>query len=144
MLQVGATWIEEESWKQKFFWNVLVSKASIYTEKHNMYVCVHVQMHRWKFVFQRSWVRMLDRRPTIVTEVFATFSSLKNDANYRRILQLKSVPKRPEVEGRFWHSSRSQRYWHDNDVSIPFILWHIDPLLGNDHEIKNYITAVAR
>jgi hypothetical protein len=25
-----------------------------------------------------------------------------------------------------------------------YILWHVDPLLGNDHEISNYITAIAR
>jgi hypothetical protein len=25
----------------------------------------------------------------------------------------------------------------------PFILWHVDPLLGNDSEIRNYTTDVA-
>jgi hypothetical protein len=24
------------------------------------------------------------------------------------------------------------------------ILWHVDPLLGDDHEISNYTTAVTR
>jgi hypothetical protein len=24
-----------------------------------------------------------------------------------------------------------------------YILWHVDPLLGNDREIKNYVTAVT-
>jgi hypothetical protein len=24
------------------------------------------------------------------------------------------------------------------------ILWHVDPLLGNDREINNYITAIAK
>jgi hypothetical protein len=27
---------------------------------------------------------------------------------------------------------------------IRFILWHVDPLLGNDREISNYTTAVAK
>jgi hypothetical protein len=25
-----------------------------------------------------------------------------------------------------------------------FILWHVDPLLGNDHERSSYITAIAK
>jgi hypothetical protein len=24
------------------------------------------------------------------------------------------------------------------------ILWHVDPLLGNDHEISNYTAAIAK
>lgn len=28
-------------------------------------------------------------------------------------------------------------------IQYNIILWHIDPLLGNDHEINNYATAVA-
>jgi hypothetical protein len=29
-------------------------------------------------------------------------------------------------------------------VLFILILWHVDPLLGNDHEIGNYTTAVAK
>jgi hypothetical protein len=25
-----------------------------------------------------------------------------------------------------------------------YILWHVDPLLGNDRDVSNYTTAVAR
>jgi hypothetical protein len=27
---------------------------------------------------------------------------------------------------------------------LHYILWHVDPLLGNDSEISNYITAVDK
>jgi hypothetical protein len=30
------------------------------------------------------------------------------------------------------------------DHKRAFILWHVDPLLGNDHETSNYTTAVAK
>jgi hypothetical protein len=30
----------------------------------------------------------------------------------------------------------------DGDNNI--ILWHVDPLLGNDYEIRGYTTAVAK
>jgi hypothetical protein len=29
-------------------------------------------------------------------------------------------------------------------VAAVIILWHVDPLLGNDREISNYTTAVTR
>jgi hypothetical protein len=35
---------------------------------------------------------------------------------------------------------------HDvtSEKTITLILWHVDPLLGNDREISDYTTAVAR
>jgi hypothetical protein len=29
-------------------------------------------------------------------------------------------------------------------TKIMIIMWHVDPLAGNDREISSYITAVAR
>jgi hypothetical protein len=28
--------------------------------------------------------------------------------------------------------------------SVVCVLWHVDPLLSNDREVKNYTTAVAK
>jgi hypothetical protein len=32
----------------------------------------------------------------------------------------------------------------DRHLQFPYILWQVDPLLGNDSEISSYITAVAK
>jgi hypothetical protein len=39
------------------------------------------------------------------------------------------------------------KYYYDvklRSLSYIFILWHVEPLLGNDGEISNSITAVAK
>jgi hypothetical protein len=35
-------------------------------------------------------------------------------------------------------------YNYVSSFLLCIVLWHIDPLLGNDHEISNYIMAVSR
>jgi hypothetical protein len=49
---------------------------------------------------------------------------------------LKNVNLQTEKEMREQH-----RDWSTGDV---IILWHVDPLLGNDRETSEYATAVAR
>jgi hypothetical protein len=31
-----------------------------------------------------------------------------------------------------------------NGMNVAYILWHVDPLLGNDREISSYTTAIAK
>jgi hypothetical protein len=41
------------------------------------------------------------------------------------------------------HNEAFKNSIHTTELEITS-LWHVDPLLGNDHEISNYTTAVTR
>jgi hypothetical protein len=41
----------------------------------------------------------------------------------------------------FWWESQKERYL---DIGGMIILWHVDPLLGNDYEISSYTMAITR
>jgi hypothetical protein len=41
----------------------------------------------------------------------------------------------------------STKFWYTGTLiikSVSLVFWHADPLLGNDCEISNYTTAVAK
>jgi hypothetical protein len=46
------------------------------------------------------------------------------------------------LQGQLKKSNGGSNRRHQRKIMRSFIMWHVDPLLGNDREISNYKTAI--
>jgi hypothetical protein len=100
----------------------------------------------------RKWARgSAVRNQLLTTELCNVYSSTKE----LNTVDISPYASHLEMEPtRFWET-HTNKTWTKNKIqknslkwniviSFIFIVWHVDQLLGNDREISNYTTAVAK